>query len=38
MDTKRVTINKVLSNNIMVQQNQYVQVTADISDGNQYFL
>uniref|UniRef100_A0A8B9HZ22 Succinate dehydrogenase [ubiquinone] iron-sulfur subunit, mitochondrial n=2 Tax=Anseriformes TaxID=8826 RepID=A0A8B9HZ22_9AVES len=29
MDTKRVTINKVLSNNIMVQQNQYVQRCID---------
>nr|XP_009680904.1 PREDICTED: protein-arginine deiminase type-2 [Struthio camelus australis] len=28
-DTKRVTINKVLSNNIMVQQNQYVQCCID---------
>ncbi|KAI6073848.1 Protein-arginine deiminase [Aix galericulata] len=28
-DTKRVTINKVLSNNIMVQQNQYVQRCID---------
>ncbi|NXC48628.1 PADI2 deiminase, partial [Penelope pileata] len=29
MDTKRVTINKVLSNEIMVQQNQYVQRCID---------
>ncbi|NXF55524.1 PADI2 deiminase, partial [Oceanites oceanicus] len=28
-DTKRVTINKVLSNNILVQQNQYVQCCID---------
>ncbi|XP_054031626.1 protein-arginine deiminase type-2 [Dryobates pubescens] len=33
-DTKRVTINKVLSNDLLVQQNQYVQVTAKRSADN----
>lgn len=37
IDTKRITINKVLSNEVLAQQNQYVQVIPDSPGHSPHF-